>query len=259
MVFSPTAECVRDSAVHCPLLKIEAVSKDFGHDALVHNFSFSVGFGEVIGVIGDPGAGKARMIGLLTGEISPNSGHILLDGEDITGLPPACRERRGVARVVPAAQLFPELTVLDNVVLRGVQLHSPVFSRQGGKTDTEEALDLLELVGLSESANMAFETLTDAEKGLVGLACALAAKPSLILFDHAELSGRVFLDQFGEAFRRTARRGASVLFTSRHLWPVIDVCDRVVLLHPGDVVAKGVPTGIVAGSALRRGVPNYVH
>jgi branched-chain amino acid transport system ATP-binding protein len=234
------------------LLSIQAISKRFGSQAAVNDLSFCVRHGEIIGVFGDRGSGKANIIHLLAGEIAPSSGRIWFDGEDVTHLSPELRVRRGIARSAEPGSLFLDLTVVENVLIQGVQHHLPLFPRQGGKTYAEEARDLLDAVGLGTYADVPVGALSPARQRLVAIAIGLASKPSLLLVDGTGISGHAAGVELSCALTGLARRRLALLFISSDLKPVLDICDRVVVLHGGTIIARGVPNRIVAESPFGR-------
>ena len=241
-----------------PLLSINAISKGFGERTVIQNLSFGVGSGEIIGVFGDRGSGKSNIICLLSGEIAPTSGHIWFAGEDVTQMPPEMRVRRGLARSAPLGLLFGDLTAAENVLIHGVQHHLPLFPRQGGKTYVEEAEGLLDLVGLGKCAGHRLDSLSPSKQCQVAMAIGLASKPQLLLVDAASLSGAGATAELTASLARLSDRGMSVLFTSATLSPVMEICDRIVVLHDGEIVAKGVPNRIVAEPAIAAACRHYL-
>jgi branched-chain amino acid transport system ATP-binding protein len=240
------------------LLSIRGISKRFGNHIAVHNLSFNVRPGEIIGIFGDRGSGKANIMHLLSGEIVPSSGHIWFEGEDITYMPPEFRVRRGIARSAEIGSLFPDLTAAENVLIQGVQHYLPLFPRQGGKTYAEEARDLLDIFGLGKYADEQVESLSPVRQCLVAMAIGLASKPQLLLADAAGLSGNAAGAELAGALSRLSDRGTAVLFTSANLSPVMDICDRIVVLHGGEIIARGVPNRIVVESALGQSYRSYL-
>ena len=250
--------CIDQIPEISPLLSIRAISKHFNERAAIHNLSFSIDPGEIIGVFGDPGSGKANIIHLLSGMIAPSSGHIWFDGEDITHLSAELRARRGIVCSAQPGSLFPDLTATENVLIHGVQHHLPLFPRQGGKTYAEEAHDLLDAVGLAECADRLVGELSAAQQCQVAMAIGLASKPSLLLVDGTGLSGDKAGAELGRALTRLTDRGAAVLFTSANPSPVVDICDRIVVLHAGVIIARGVPTRFVVEPPVRASYQPYL-
>lgn len=241
-----------------PLLSIRAISKRFGDHSAIHNLSFCVRPGEIIGIFGDRGSGKANIMHLLSGEIAPSSGHIWFEGEDITHMPPELRVRRGIARSAEIGGLFADLTAAENVLIQGVQHHLPLFPRQGGKTYAEEACDLLDAVGIGKYTDERVGSLSPVRQCLVAMAIGLAGKPQLLGADCAGLSGNAAGAELAAALSRLSDRGTAVLFTSANLSPVMDICDRIVVLHGGEIIARGVPTRIVVERAVRQVYRTYL-
>jgi branched-chain amino acid transport system ATP-binding protein len=240
------------------LLSVQALSKRFGKNAAIQNLSFNVGQGEIVGVFGDRGSGKANIIHLLAGELAPSNGHIWFDGDDITSLPPELRTCRGIARSAEAGSLFADLTAAENVLIQGVQHHLPLFPRQGGKTYAEEARDLLNVVGIGGLADELVGALTPAHQCLVAMAIGLASKPMLLLADASGLSGQAAGVELAAALTQIVERGTAVLFTSANLTPVMDICDRIVVLHDGAIIARGAGTRMAVEPAVRQSYQPYL-
>jgi branched-chain amino acid transport system ATP-binding protein len=234
------------------LLSLQAISKRFGNQSAISDLSLCVRHGEIIGVFGDRGSGKANIIHLLAGEIAPSAGRIWFDGDDVTHLSPELRVRRGIARSAEPGSLFSELTAVENVLIQGVQHHLPLFPRQGGKTYVEEAGDLLDAVGLKKYADVPVGALSPARQRLVAIAIGLASKPSLLVVDGTGISGQAAGVELSSALTRLASRRLALLFISSDLTPVLDICDRVVVLHGGTIIARGVPNRAVAEPLSRR-------
>ena len=219
-----------------PALTINNISKLLGADAIIRNLSLQIGRGEILGVIGRPGIGPHIMLDLLSGAVLPTSGSIVFHGEDVTHLDHECRYRRGIAQVLPASAIIPQFTLLENVLLHGLSRTRPLFPRQGGGTDQDEASNLLKFVGLADQADCRAESLDAHHKWLLTIAIALAARPLLLLltdcgFDTAAQDATTGL------IKNIAMQGISILLVSRSWHPAMEVCNRIEILREGGTIA----------------------
>lgn len=217
-------------------LTISNVYKSLGPKEIVRNLSLQIGRGEILGLIGRPGVRPHIVLDLLSGAVSPTSGSIVFHGEDVTQLDYECRYLRGITQVLPANAIVPQFTLLENVLLHGLSRARPLFPRQGGRTDHDEALDLLKFVGLADNANCRAETLDTHHKWLLTMATALASRPLLLLltdcgFDTVQQDAKVSL------IKSIAKQGISILLVSRSWHPVMDVCNRIEILREGGAIA----------------------
>lgn len=258
MAFVPTVERVRNSTAIKPLLSIDAISKHFGLRTTIQCLSFDIGFGQTIGVFGDRGSGKSNIVNILAGDIRPTTGHLWFDGEDITHMPAETRILRGIARAVPQDRLYCDLSASENVLLHGLQHHLPFYSRQGGKGYDEEAAELLDLVDLKPYADRPLTELSLAQRSLVSIATAMSGDPALLLLDNLMFSSAADWQKIRQVLNRITNRSISVLFTTTHLCPLMEVCDNIIVLHDGEIIAKGAPTGIVAEPVIMQGYLGYL-
>lgn len=219
-----------------PVLTIDSICKNLGPKAVVSNLSLQIGRGEILGMIGRPGVRPHIMLDLLSGAVLPTSGSIVFHGEDVTHLDFECRYRRGITQVLPANAIIPQFTLLENVLLHGLSRARPLFSRQGGKTDQDEASGLLKFVGLADHEKRRAETLDTHGKWLLTIAIALASRPLLLLFtdygfDTAQQDAKAKL------IKDIAMQGISILLVSRSWHPAMEVCNRIEILREGGAIA----------------------
>lgn len=233
----------RDAAVTSPLFRVAALSKSFGRVAAISNLSFSIDAGEIVGLIGPIGS---TVIDLLAGKIKPTFGRIMTGDRDITQLGCDARTRCGVVRASRPADLFPDLTALENVLLgSGASSSTPFFSRRGGKTYHEEAAAVLEWTGLADLINTRAGDLSPSEQRFLTIAVALAAKPSLLLLDSPDANlGRAERGALASLIADIRGKGTSVLISERHIWPLMDICDRILVLVSGRLMADDVPSRV---------------
>lgn len=250
MVLAYTDENLYRSDITPPLLDIQLMSKSFGLKPVIQDFCFKIAEGEIAGIFGKPNSGKSAVISLLSGEASPTSGQILFRGEDIQNLSHGTRQENGILRNLPISSLMPELSVRDNLLLLGAANLWPLFPRQGYAQYDAEAARLLELAGLKELACKPVQALSQTQKYFLTIAIALAGSPDLLLLDNPFLEIDNGHSELAALLTRISDSGTSVLFTAEWLYPAIDICDRVAVLHDGEVVAKGLPSCFTDNPAM---------
>ena len=237
------------------LLRTESLVKRFGGLAATDGLSLAVAEGELHALIGPNGAGKTTLIGQLSGELTPDEGHILFDGRDVTRMPVHKRAQRGLARSFQITSIFPSFSALDNVAL-AVQAHaghSFRFWRDAGRDRrlVEPARAVLERVGLGARANTPAEALAHGEKRQLELAMALATGPRLLLLDEPmagmgpEESARM-VDLLHEL-----KGTVTILLVEHDMDAVFALADRITVLVRGKDLASGRPDEIRNDPAVR--------
>ncbi|HET6438401.1 MAG TPA: ABC transporter ATP-binding protein [Anaeromyxobacter sp.] len=237
-----------------PLLRLEDLHRDFGGLRAVDGAAFSVLPGEVHGLIGPNGAGKTSLLNLVSGLFPPTSGRILLDEQPIHGLAPHRVAALGVARTFQNIRLFPDLSARDNVVVgqhlrRRPSLAARLLMLPGARSEVgsarREAAALLERVGLSERIRVHARHLSYGEQRRVEIARALASAPRLLLLDEPT-AGMSLAEVRAVAalIRQVATEGRAVLLVEHNVRLVMEVCDRITVLHFGKVIAQGTPSEV---------------
>jgi branched-chain amino acid transport system ATP-binding protein len=231
------------------MLEVEAVGKQFGALAALSRVSLSVSPGQVFSVIGPNGAGKSTLFNVISGLHAPTTGHVRFDGEDITGLPPEQVNRRGLAKTFQITNLFPEISVLDNVRV-AAQSRAPESGRLRSlwrRPDVDDtALRLLEAFGLARRADELAENLSHGEQRYLEICLALATAPRLLLLDEPTAGMTPGETRDATALiRRIAReRGLTLLLIEHDMSVVMGISDRVAVLHFGEKIAEGTPEEI---------------
>ncbi|MEB3773911.1 MAG: ABC transporter ATP-binding protein [Desulfurococcales archaeon] len=221
------------------LLEVQGIVKRFRGLVAVDNVSFTVEEGEIKGLIGPNGAGKTTLFNVITGVYKPDAGRVIFMGKDITGLKPHKVARLGIAKTHQVPKPFGELTVVENVA---------VSSLFGGKHRSvgealEEARGVLETVGLGEKADLPAKVLNVQEKKRLELAKALSMKPKLLLLDEvlAGLTPRE-IDEMLDLLRELRRsKGITMIMIEHVMHAVMNIADRIVVLHFGRKLAEGTP------------------
>jgi branched-chain amino acid transport system ATP-binding protein len=220
-----------------PFLEVRGVSVTFGGVAALTQVSLDVRPGEVTGLIGPNGAGKTTLFNVISGLQRPDKGEVQLVGRDVTKLGPHRRARLGLARTFQRLELFGSLSARENV-----QAGLDARRDKGGDLTAQ---GLLHRVGVQADADRQVSTLPTGEARLVELARALAIDPKLILLDEP-CSG---LDDhesqlLGGLLRELAAEGRAVLIVEHDMPLVLDICDRIIVLDFGQVIANGSPEAI---------------
>jgi branched-chain amino acid transport system ATP-binding protein len=224
-------------------LEVRGVSKDYGEQSVLRDITFSLPEGEVLGIIGPNGAGKSTLFNIIAGSLSPVRGEIFFWGKNITGWPPDRLCRAGMARTFQIPQIFPEMSVLENVILGAwFGQDSPLSDPQA----QEMSQVLLEMVGLADRENTPAGKLTLMQQRLLELARALATGPRLLLLDEiaAGLSLKA-VKQLTDLIAQMREQGLTILLTDHLLNLVVPVSDRLLALDQGEIIAEGPPQALI--------------
>jgi branched-chain amino acid transport system ATP-binding protein len=224
------------------ILEGEGVTKYFGGLAAVADVDFYVDEGEVLGLIGPNGAGKTTLFNLISAALVPKPGIIKFKGVNITGLKPHKICRMGIARTFQAPKIFADIPVVENV-RAGALFGAPRnISRAEAEKETEE---LLEFVGLAHVARIPARDLTLANQKRLEVARALATQPELLLLDEI-MSGLTNTEvaQSMELVRKIRDRGVTIIMIEHVMKAIMNVCDRIIVLHHGQKIAEGTPQEI---------------
>jgi branched-chain amino acid transport system ATP-binding protein len=231
------------------LLDVRGLRVAFGGVVAVDDVSFQVDEGTLVGFIGPNGAGKTTCIEALTGYVPHATGRVVFDDHDLGGLAPHRRARLGLVRTFQSVELFDDLTVRDN--LRAAANRRTWWQSLGDLVaprwhDDESAIDdALELLGLTDVADALPAELPQGQRKLAGVARALTCRPRLVLLDEPAAGlDTVESVELGERLRAVVDRGVSVLLVDHDMGLVLGICDRVIVLDFGRVIAQGAPEEI---------------
>jgi branched-chain amino acid transport system ATP-binding protein len=232
-----------------PLLELRHVGRSFGGVHAVRDVSLTLNEGEVIGLIGPNGAGKTTLVNVITGVHPPSAGEILHHGKPIHGLKPHQVAGRGIARTFQVVQPFPAMTVAENVMagaLFGGGIRSMAQAR-------EAAMEELRFTGLDALAGKPASQLTLANRKRLELAKSLAMNPKLLLLDEVNAGlNTAEVDQALALIRAIAARGITVLIIEHLLKVVLTLCQRVVVLHHGELIADDTAQDVVRDEKVVR-------
>ena len=231
------------------LLEVAGVSKRFGGVDAVRSVSFEIARGSLVGLIGPNGAGKTTMVNLISAHQLPSAGRIVLDGEPIQGLPVFKVARTGVSRTYQQSRLFLEDSVGENIrtgmVWAGGAGRSEL-SYPGAHGDEEDRFEaLLEFFGLGPFRNQLPGALTHLLRRRVEIAQALALAPKLLLLDEpfAGFSREEAVDLIA-LIRECQRGGLTILLIEHNMEVVMEICERLLVMHHGALLASGGPAEI---------------
>lgn len=224
-----------------PLLEIQGVTKRFGGLVANRDISFEVAPAELVGVIGPNGAGKSTLFDVLTGFLAPDGGRIRLAGVSIVGLRPDQISRRGVGRTFQKLKPFAGMTVLENVMVGAFQKTADPREARG------QAERALESVGLADRAQAHARVLSTGQRKRLEMARALATRPRLLLLD--EVTGGVdqrSIPGLVDLVLRLHAEGTALLVIEHNMSVIMEISQRVVALHLGEVIAVGPPRAVTS-------------
>jgi branched-chain amino acid transport system ATP-binding protein len=233
--------------VNPPALQVSDVAKSYGSLAVLTSVSLQVAAGETVGIVGPNGAGKTTLLDLLTGTTRADAGQVRLNGQDVTGLPPPLRARKGLGRTFQVPRPLGDLTVFENALV-GAMRAAGLRGRQAYAT----AFAALEGTGLARLANNKASELRLLDRKRLELARALAMKPDVLLLD--EIAGGLS-DPETEVLIGTIRAvnaGGTTIVWVEHVMRVLTaVATRLVCLADGRVLADGSPAEVLASDQVR--------
>ncbi len=231
-----------------PILEGKGVTKYFGGLAAVSDVDFTVEQGEALGLIGPNGAGKTTLFNLISAALPTKSGTIRFKGKNITGLKPYKICRMGVARTFQLVKVFADMPALSNVILGSYFGMSPGMS---SKDAVREATELLEFVGLSAVKGTPAKDLTLANQKRLEVARALATNPELLLLDEMMAGlNPAEVDQAMELVARIRDKGITIIMIEHVMKAIMNVCERIIVLHHGAKIAEGTPQEIVTSKKV---------
>jgi branched-chain amino acid transport system ATP-binding protein len=239
------------------LLKVENVSKHFGSLVAVDGVSMTVEPGELRAVIGPNGAGKTTFFNLISGFLTQTSGRIIFEGDDISALPPARRVWRGIARTFQITEVFPELSVRENLripveVAAGHRL-SPMLSKAADGEIRARVTELMDMGWLAEKADRLVGELAHGDQRATEIMMALALKPRLLLLDEptAGMGDQETYD-ITQLIRKLHRdQKLTIVLIEHDMRVVFHLADRIMVLAEGKMLAEGTPKEIAASEVVQ--------
>jgi branched-chain amino acid transport system ATP-binding protein len=228
------------------VLEVRDVAKSFGGVHAVRGVTFDVREGEILGLIGPNGSGKTTLFNCILGQLAPSRGEVRVGGRSVTGLRPSELNRLGIGRTFQLLQVFPELSVRENLILAGQEHKGTRVSRLFGARDAGLSAAAEQMIAFFRLGHLADEKaggLSYGQQKLLDCAMAFMAGPKLVLLD--EPAGGVNLTMLGtlrerlQALNREA--GATFVVIEHNMEFVMALCTRILVLAEGQIIAEGPP------------------
>ena len=231
-----------------PLLEVRNLTKHFFRLPALSRVNLTVEPGDLLGVIGPNGSGKTTLFNCVTGVLRPSEGHVRFKGEDITGLSADLVYRRGIARTFQLIQLFPEMTVLENMLLAAQERQGTLLGRlvrREGAGPRDRALELLEFLGIVNLRDHLAANLSYGQQKLLDFGMALMSKPEVILLDEplAGVNPTMIRHLVGHIQALNAQ-GHTFVVIEHNMEVVMSLCRRIVVLSQGERIAEGSPAEV---------------
>jgi len=221
------------------LLEIQNISKIFGGLTAINNLSCTVDPGDIVGLIGPNGAGKTTIFNCISGFFKHESGSIIFNNDNITGVRPDLICHKGVARTFQNVKSFGEMTLFDNVMVGS-------FSAAKNKAESKDiAINSLEFVGLIDRADDLAKDLTIGNRKKLEVARAIATNPKLLLLDEVMAGlNSTELQQMLLLLRELNARGIAILLIEHIMAAVMNISKKVIVIHHGEKIAEGLPSEV---------------
>ncbi|ACL58657.1 ABC transporter ATP-binding protein [Methylobacterium nodulans] len=229
------------------MLTLEGVHAGYGATTILHDVSMEVGAGEVVTIIGANGAGKTTTLRTIAGLLTPTAGRITFEGEDVTRLSGHEMVERGVTLIPEGRQLFPEMTVRENLLMGAYRRAARARQAQ----TLEEVLDLFPRV--RERLDQNAGSLSGGEQQMVAIARGMMARPKLLMFDEPSLGlAPIVVSQVFAVVDRIVRTGVTVLIVEQNVFHTLQVADRGYVLENGEIVLRDAAKALLANDHVRR-------
>jgi len=239
------------------MLEAQNLQKSFGGLMAVANVSLQVQAGSIHSIIGPNGAGKTTLFNMLSGKYLPTTGQVIYKGDDVTQEPPYARARRGMGRSFQITNIFPNLTVLENVRL-ATQADAPVWSnflrlKETFNEQIERAEAILHTVRLGNDLLTTANALPHGSKRKLELAILLATNPELLLLDEptAGMASEQVPELISIIHEVRQREGKTIVLVEHNMNVVMGVSDRITVMNYGKVIAEGTPSEIAADATVQ--------
>ena len=217
-----------------PILEVRGLVKSYGRRRVVDGVSFDVDVGEVVGLLGPNGAGKTTSFRMTTGQIAPNDGQVLFNGQDVTRLPMYRRARLGMGYLSQETSVFRKLTVEQNIALI---LQMQPLSRRERAERTEMLMEKLHIAHLRHRRGM---LLSGGERRRAEIARALATQPSFILLDEPFTGvDPIALDDIQQIISTLRNEGIGILLTDHSVRETLSITDRAYIIYEGKILTSG--------------------
>ncbi|KPJ75060.1 MAG: hypothetical protein AMJ54_16010 [Deltaproteobacteria bacterium SG8_13] len=239
------------------LLQIENLNKSFGRVQAAVNINLTLEEGVLTSVIGPNGAGKSTLINMLSGSLPADSGRIVFQGMDITNMPIHRRVRLGLSRSFQVVNVFPEMTVFDNIQLPALAVRNRsrrLFGSLANETAVHrEVNEILELIGLSAEAGTTASALSHGDERVLEVGIAMAARPKLLFLDEPTAGmNPLERERVLKNIRRLSEQGRTTFVIVEHDMDIVfSLSQRVIVLHYGEVIGDGTTAEVKSNSRVR--------
>jgi len=228
------------------ILEVRGLEKTFGGIGAVNGVSFDVHQGEILGLIGPNGSGKSTLFNCILGQLAPSAGEVRIDGRPVTSMRPCDLNRLGVGRTFQLLQVFPQLSVRENLILAGQEHQGSMWSRLLGRRDaglTATANRMIDFFRLTVVADEKAGALSYGQQKLLDVAMAFMAGPRLVLLDEpASGVNPTMLADLRERLRGiNETRQATFVVIEHNMAFVMSLCTRILVLAEGRIIAEGTP------------------
>jgi branched-chain amino acid transport system ATP-binding protein len=239
-------------------LEVRDIVKSFGGLRALQDVSLSVEKGEIRAIIGPNGAGKSTLFNVMTGLLSPDSGEVRFDGERISGIPPHRVIRKGIGRSFQITNIFPRMSVFENVQVALFSHHrenrSALTLARNFREVTDEVLAVLGLVGLADKFDSSASVLSHGDQKRLEIAITLACRPRLLMLDEptAGMSRFESRETITLLQKISREQGLTLVFTEHDMDIVFGISEKITVLQQGMVIADGEPAEIKANPEVRK-------
>jgi branched-chain amino acid transport system ATP-binding protein len=221
-----------------PMLSVEAVSSRFGGGLKLANVSLSVARGQLVSILGANGAGKSTLLGVISGQFSPSTGRVVIDGQDVTDRPAHQVVKAGIALAPQNHPIFESMTVDENLALGAVEAGTEIFEI---------------FPNLRQKRNQRAGRLSGGERQMLSMVQALLTQPKLCMFDEPSSGlAPLIVHQVFLAIRRLADSGTTVLMVEQNARAALDLADHAYVMERGRIVLEGPASEISADDRVRR-------
>lgn len=221
------------------MLEVQSLTHNFGGFLAIDEVDLTIEEDEARGLIGPNGAGKTTLFNLITGEYTPTKGTISYNGQDITGYPPERITRLGIGRSFQIAEMFPELTVRENLRLAVRNEKRTLRSFFGDANYEDRIMEIAEIVKLTDVIERAAKDLSHGEKRYLDIGMVLALDPDVILFDEPAAGLNQAEFETIESILMRLRSEYSMLIVEHNVQLLTSIVDRLTVLHRGQILAEG--------------------
>lgn len=229
------------------MLEVKDLQVYYGMIQAIKNVSFEVNKGEVIALIGANGAGKTTILHTITGLISPQSGSVIFEGEDITKVPGHKIVSMGMAHVPEGRRVFSNLTVLQNLKLGA-------YTRKS-KSELEETLEMVyrRFPRLMERKNQMAGTLSGGEQQMLAMGRALMSHPQIILMDEPSMGlSPIFVNEIFDIIKEVSQSGTTVLLVEQNAKKALSIADRAYVMETGTIVLEGKANALLNDDSIKK-------